>query len=82
MSLHVPLRLILENDHAFAPEDIANLTAAFDAALSKLGLVNRADPMTTTVARAVIQLAKQGERDPGRVCDGAVEMLGREIGSG
>ena len=82
MSLHVPLRLILENDHSFAPEDTANLTAAFESALSKLGLVNRNDPMTTAVAKLVIQLAKEGERDPGRLCDGAVTALGKQARSG
>ena len=41
-----------KNDYpsAFGPEDIANLTAAFEAALSKLELVDRKDPMTMTVA--------------------------------
>jgi hypothetical protein len=82
MSLDVPLRLILENDHSFAPEDIANLTAAFEAALSKLGLVNRYDPITTEVAKRVMQLAKEGERDPGRLCEGAVTALGKQTGSG
>jgi hypothetical protein len=78
----VPLRLILQNDHSFAPEDIAILAAAFEAALSKLGLVNRTDPMTTAVAELVIQLAKQGERDPGRLCEGAVTALGKRAGLG
>jgi hypothetical protein len=78
----VPLRLILQNDHSFAPEDIANLGAAFEAALSKLGLVNRTDPMTAAVAKLVIQLAKEGERDPGRLCEGAVTALGKQTCSG
>ena len=78
----MPLRLILENDHSFAPEDIANLTAAFEAALSQLGLVNRNDPMTTAVAKLVIQLAKEGERDPERLCEGAVKALGKQTCSG
>jgi hypothetical protein len=32
----VPIRAILENDHAFGPEDVASLTAAFEAALSRM----------------------------------------------
>jgi hypothetical protein len=57
LGLDVPIRAILENDYpsAFGPEDIANLTAAFEAALSKLGLVDRKDPMTMTVAKLVIE---------------------------
>jgi hypothetical protein len=45
-------------------------------------LVNRNDPMTTAVAKLVIQLAKEGERDPGRLCDGAVTALGKQARSG
>jgi hypothetical protein len=37
--------------------------------LSKLGLVDRTDPMTMTVAKLIIQLAKNGERDPQKLCD-------------
>jgi hypothetical protein len=53
------------------------LAAAFEATLSKLGLVDRKDPMTTTVAQLIIQLAKDGERDPERLCAGALKMLGK-----
>jgi hypothetical protein len=53
------------------------LTAAFEAALIRLGLVDRGDPLTSAVAKAIIQLAKDGERDPERLCHGALEMLGK-----
>jgi hypothetical protein len=59
----------------FEPEEVASLTAAFDAALTKLGLVDRKDPMTTTVAKLIIQLAKEGERDPKKLCDQALKIL-------
>ena len=75
--LDVPIRAILENDHAFGPEDVADLTAAFEAALIRLGLVDRGDPLTSAVAKAIIQLAKDGERDPERLCDGALKILGK-----
>jgi hypothetical protein len=75
--LNVPIRAILENDHAFGPEDVADLTAAFEAALSRLGLVDRRDPLTGAVAKAIIQLAKDGERDPKKLCDGALKILGK-----
>ena len=71
----MPLRLILENDHSFPPEDVAILTAAFEAALRQLGLVDRSDPITMTVAKRIIELAKTGERDPKRLCERAVEAL-------
>jgi hypothetical protein len=77
LGLDVPIRAILENDHAFGPEDVANLTAAFEGALTRLGLVDRRDPLTTAVAKAIIQLAKDGERDPKKLCDGALNILGK-----
>lgn len=73
----MPIGAILENDRSFGPEDIANLAAAFEATLSKLGLVDRRDPMAMTVAKLIIQLAKDGERDPERLCAGALKILGK-----
>jgi hypothetical protein len=58
----MPIQLRLKNDHSFGPEDIVRLTAAFEATLSKLGLVDRSDPITAEVATLVIDLAKHGER--------------------
>jgi hypothetical protein len=77
LGLDVPIRAILENDHAFGPEDVANLTAAFEAALTRLGLVDRGDPLTTVVAKAIIELAEDGERDSKELCDGALRILGK-----
>ena len=71
-------RLILENDHSFGPEDIASLTTAFEAALGKLGLVDRNDPATTAVAKLIIELAKEGERDPERLCALALRRVSRD----
>jgi hypothetical protein len=73
----VPIRAILESEYGavLGPEDVASLTAAFDAALSKLRLIDRKDPITMTVAKLIIQLAKDGERDPGKLCDGALNIM-------
>jgi hypothetical protein len=59
----VPIRPFLEH-HSFGPEDIARMSAALEAALSKLGLVDRSDPTTMAVAKLIIELAKQDEREP------------------
>src|SRR5215813_8457594 len=75
--LDVPIGTILKNDHSFGPEDIANLTAAFEAALAGLGLTDRKDPRATAVAKAIIKLAKDGERDPDRLRDSALRILGK-----
>jgi len=71
----MPIRLLLQHDHAFDPDDVAALTAAFDIALGKLGLVNRDDPATLTLAERIIELAKHGERDPERLAADAMASL-------
>jgi hypothetical protein len=71
----MPLRLILQNDHAFGPDEIAVLISAFEGALTKLGLVDRTDAATEIVAHRIIELAKRGERDPDRLCERALSAL-------
>jgi hypothetical protein len=71
----MPIRALLQGDHAFLPEEIANLTAAFEDTLGRLGLVHRDDPATLTVAKLIIELAKAGERDPARRRDGVLKIL-------
>jgi hypothetical protein len=79
LGLNVPIRAILEDEDGpvFGPEDIASLTAVFDATLNKLRLTDRKDPMSMTVAKLIIQLAKNGERDPERLRDGVLEILSK-----
>ena len=60
----MPIRPFLPNSQSFAPEDIANMSAAFEAALGKLGLVDRSDPATIAVAKLIIAFATAGHRDP------------------
>jgi len=74
---NVPIRTFLEHDHSFGPEDIANLSAAFEAARSKLGLVDRTDPATMAVAKLIIEFAKEGERDAERLCALALKQLSK-----
>jgi len=73
----VPVRSFLEHDHSFGPEDIASISAGFGAALSKLGLVDRDDPIIVAIAKLIIESAKEGERDPTRLCDRAVKRLSK-----
>jgi CheY-like chemotaxis protein len=47
----------------FGPEEIGFMTAAYEDALSVLGLSNRSDPITEIVAKKVIEIAQTGERD-------------------
>jgi hypothetical protein len=62
----------LAKQHAFTPDEIKLLVTAFEDALRELQLKDRSDPATLLVAKRIIELAKQGERDPIRLRDGAV----------
>jgi hypothetical protein len=71
--VHVmPIRLLLQ-ETAFASDEVAVLTEAFDAALRELGLVDRSDPAVELIAKRIIELASCGERDPGRLREAAIK---------
>jgi len=60
----MPIRMLLQDDHWFGPEDIAGLTEAFEGALSKLVLVNRDDPATLTVAKRLFIWQRKANATP------------------
>ena len=60
---------------AFGPDAIAVLAAALEDALRQLRLVDRNDPAVTMVAKRIIELARQGERDPIRLREQAVQSF-------
>jgi hypothetical protein len=70
----MPITRLLQ-DTAFGPDEIAVLVAAYEDALRALSLVNRADLATEMVAKRIIELAKQGERDPIRLRERAIEAV-------
>jgi hypothetical protein len=70
----VPIRRLLES-HVFGPDEITVLTTAFEDTLRTLRLVDRADPATEIIARKIIELAQQGERDPVRLRERAIQSL-------
>jgi hypothetical protein len=49
---------------AFDPDQIEGMSMVFVAVCSKLGLANRSDELTETVAKTIIELAQRGVRDP------------------
>jgi len=66
------IHTLLECDSvSFGPEDIAKLVAGFELALTNLGLKERNDLATTQVAKLIIQLAKDGQRDPKHLAERA-----------
>ena len=70
----MPITRLLQ-DTAFGPDEIAVLVAAYEDALRALSLVNRTDLATEMVAKKIIELAKQGERDPIRLRKRVIEAL-------
>jgi hypothetical protein len=66
---------LLQNS-AFDPDDIKRMTEAYERALVVLGLADRNDPFTETVAQKIIFVAQTGEKDPERICALAIEQLG------
>jgi len=67
-------RLLREN--AFDQADVDRMVAAYEAALSLLKLKNREDPICELVAKKVIEITRNGERDPPRICARALTELG------
>jgi hypothetical protein len=70
----MPLVRFLDN-HSFGPEAIAVMTTAFEDTLRTLGIVDHTGLATEIVANKIIELAQQGECDPIRLRDRAVQSL-------
>jgi hypothetical protein len=65
---------------AFTPEDIALLVKAYQDSLRALNLAEQPDSKTEAVARAVIEIAQTGLRDPARICERVVARFGPASG--
>ncbi len=61
----------------FDPEHIAAMGIAFEKACGTLGLAPKPDAVTARVAKAIIELADNGERDPERLYAGALARFGK-----
>jgi len=57
----------LENELALTPEETKILANVFERVLRKMGWSDREDHATTLVAKMVIKLAQEGERNPRRL---------------
>jgi hypothetical protein len=73
--LQTLVRLVKEDDGGvFDPEDIVVMATAFDRLLGDLKLVDRNDPVVRMLAKLVIELVRNGERDPDKIRQ---QVLGR-----
>jgi hypothetical protein len=57
--------------------DLTRLTVAYHAVLDQLGLSEREDAATLRVAKRIVDLVAQGERDPERLTAATVEVLSK-----
>jgi hypothetical protein len=70
----MPIYRLLQNV-AFEPEHVAVMTAAFEEVCHELRLAERDDPLRDIVAKAIIDCAQEGERDPIRLRKCAHKVL-------
>ena len=62
-------------DTAFGPDEIAIMVAAYEVGLTEINSSGHNDPAAETLAQTIVMLAKQGERDPVRLEQRAVEIM-------
>jgi hypothetical protein len=61
---------------SFGPAEAKAMTAAYEAALLDLGLLDRDDPITEIVATAIVSITSMGERGPTTIKDRALNAIG------
>ena len=68
----MPIRPHL-NGQRFDPKTIRVMGLAYEMALVALRLADRGDLANEVLAHRIMDLAKGGERDPERLCEGVLE---------
>jgi hypothetical protein len=63
----------------FSPDEAANMTAAYEAALVLLHLDDRNDPITERIAEKIISVARSGAHNPAHICALAINELGLPV---
>ena len=61
---------------AFTPENIVPIGAAYEDCLRILKLTNRSDSVTEIIAKAIIEIAQTGVRDPIQIRELALKRIG------
>ena len=80
MGVILPIRsLLVEEKTFFSPEDITALATAFEDTLRTLRLADRNDPIVLMVAKKIIELAKQVERNPERLRALAINQFEKRL---
>jgi hypothetical protein len=71
----MPIRAHLDGQE-FDSDTIRVMGLAFELALVALRLRDRGDLANEVIAQKIIELAKAGERNPERLCEGVLKELG------
>jgi hypothetical protein len=69
--------MLVEEEQAgavFLPEQVTAMISAFEKCLERLKVEDRSSAMGFLVARTIIQLAKEGERDRNRLCESVIRL--------
>jgi hypothetical protein len=74
LSLHKFVQEEQQEGGVFGPDEIAVMTTAFDQLLRDFKLSDRDDPLVEMLAKLVIELVRNGERDPNKLRE---QVLGR-----
>ena len=61
---------------SFGPDEINVMTVAYEDALIEIPVASRDDPITELIAKAIVNVAATGERDPRVVMERALNALG------
>jgi hypothetical protein len=71
------VRLVRDQGCVFGPDVVTRMSEAYHAVLQELRMVDRDDAGTLMVAKHIMELARQGERDVQRLVDATLENLSR-----
>src|SRR5947207_10635268 len=71
------VQLIRDQGCGFGPDVVALMSEAYHAVLQELRLIDREDAGTLMVAKHIVKLAGQGERDARRLAEAALGALSR-----
>ena len=72
-----PSLATVQTRHKFDPETIRVMGLAFEMALVALQLADRGDLANEIIAQKIMELAKAGERDTERLCEGVLQEFRR-----
>ena len=76
----MPIRIFIQDECGFTPEEGGLLILAFEYTLRNLIGVKRTDTVAIMIAKQIIAIAKNGERDPLKLSAKALAALGLRPG--